>query len=258
MTSNGNASGAQRQFMKHAATLWRWRRGFLVVIVVGLAFNAIRLAYGRAPYRSSPAVSGPWAAYTVRLKTIRYRPDAAPKTWWEETHALRGDGAFVRKDRNLRDGRIAIWREISLPTGVRIVVDDVHEFKTTMPDPAVLDRRRNPANQCFPGLVARRENDEILAAGEVQGIPVLQHKLRLSVDSFAPSLGCALLYARRDFPETGYEAKEMDFIKIGEPDGSLFELPTAYQEVPPSRLGGLDSQSERGKTVDRGYTKPGR
>jgi hypothetical protein len=242
------------------AKTWATVLGVCGVCILGLGLigNAVRLTNRldrlSDAERSAASATSPLVPYTAVLRAVRYSPDSSSQARWEETHAVRSDGAYMRLDRVLENGGPLVRRDIYLPSGVRMTLNDVSELKTTYQG---VYRRpyRSPDSQCkgiAAGLLEDRA-EEILGEGIVNGHRVLNIRTQLSTTSFAPDLSCAILHAVGHSGPLGYLVKELVSLTPGEPDPSLFAVPNRYREAPPSARVGIPSDSVTAQSLDRGY-----
>src|SRR5262249_22663290 len=149
--------------------------------------------YSRRPHPPSVTKVTP---YTVVLQAIVYKPGEDPSPKWQETHAVRSDGALVRREEGVRPSGAYIYRDLYLPTGQHISTDDIAELKNTGTLKTTLRYLRDPATSCLSTL-----DGEPMAAGEKllnqttrNNHRVQQISQKLSTDLYALDLGCALVY----------------------------------------------------------------
>jgi hypothetical protein len=136
-------------------------------------------------------------------------------------------------------GAAYVLREIYLPSGHRISVDDVGEMKATLPWTDYRNRLRNPRYDCMKSMDGVDVRGERLDDGRVGEWRVVRILLGPAIEAFAPAAGCAPLGGTGTAGPAGYMEKQVVSLAQTEPDADLFSIPQRYREVDQAALGGL-------------------
>ena len=234
------------------------RRWLFWLVVVALAVNAGRLMFGRIGAATGVAerpdvVRGPFAPYTVVLRALWHRGQAAPEFQWEETHARRSDGSLVKRRTGVQASGTYIVRDIYLATGQRILTNDVTEIRNTDSMDMALINGRRPESDCLDAERVAAGRERMLDRSVVAERPVIRIKFSRWTGAYDPALGCAMLSDVTDVGPRGFMTKEPVLISAAEPDPVLFEVPTRFTEVAPSVFAGLHPSSAQAKVLDEAY-----
>jgi len=132
-------------------------------------------------------------------------------------------------------------RDVFYADGTQVSTDEVRELRSSTHVPSFRFEavRRDPRSSClrnFDGTLFdtadRLEGLETVSSQEAAKVV-----LRGGISQWrAVNAGCALVRQVAAFSEGDVSEKELVWIHLGEPDPSLFEIPTAYAEVVPSVL----------------------
>lgn len=207
-------------------------------------------------------------AYTVETKvTVFENGEVSGETG--NVYAVREDGARVAlRSYRRSDGSPMEVRSVSNPNlRVRHVMNSRIESITSLPlskDAAEVMRQRllycgNDPKAATSEVLGFKVVRQVVTPGEAMGegaaaAPVAERWL-------APRLGCATLRAKisRDGEVTSIE--EAVYVRLGEPDPKLFEIPSDYQEMSPAdtfshlseRFNIAEPEAQLVKTLEDGY-----
>jgi hypothetical protein len=219
------------------------------LVLVLLLGNAIRLITvgnrGRVfAHRLMPSASTKPVPYTTILRETLTNPDGSnPRLTMEETWAVRGDGSRYVRLAYLDQQRAS--RVVQFASGREVRINESTETKSTTQldgfDSSVL--HRDPTTNCISSLVGLPFTsipETIIGEEVVSGYRAV--KLVSGTDRnltmwFALDYGCALLGGTVDFgPSGGVSHKQLVALIPGEPDPSLFLIPSSFVEGPPSKV----------------------
>jgi len=244
------------------------------IAVCGAAFfygtHVVRATSGNGPYYLERQffMQPPGSTEMVRTATEVLARDgrgAVARVW----ASGRADSAAVE---TIMSGAM-YRRELTLPSGVKVRLHDAFHMKSTYPavtKAATPDAR----NAVVPDCAGSGTPVRVVARELVAGLNTVKVRFPITADSIefqwrAPEAGCEAVqgYTQVLQPDgSTLKAAEMRLVKlqIGEPDSRLFDLGSAYAEVPPSASGaaqlralGADPEAEDQKLslrkLDRDY-----
>lgn len=195
------------------------------------------------------AASNPQPA-TIQQHTEVTGPTAGNAAILEvRTIALRSDGSRADVTREPRKGWV--MRRLSFSNGImQTVYDDVQTVSTSQMSGVEMQNRwkasPDPAANCATSIngIHQPHPSTVLGTDSRFGVPVVKvlNGSDLTV-WMAPSLGCVILEHSVDWepshPGTNKSELKVDSITRGEPDSSLFRVPSTYTEMPPSQAKAL-------------------
>jgi hypothetical protein len=201
-------------------------------IFSGLLVTAI-LHLGVAKLRGQQPAATP-SPYTTILSNTVVEPEGASTHSSDVTTAVRSDGAhLMRLERRI--GTAMAARTIHLPSGEQILVDDVHELKST-----TSDKQRNPGmwvrDPKLKCLLPSVQGEKLLGVEVVHGHRSAKVQYQSLTSWFSLDVGCAMLRSVADWGDRGATHQDLKSLVTGEPAGDLFRVPQSYREVPPSEL----------------------
>jgi len=176
---------------------------------------------------------------TVILRTVLTAPPKPPSEKMRELRAVRSDGAIVRRAEGVTASGAYITRDLYFPDGVHVATDDVAETKNTGRMPDKLRPWRDPASDCLntPAGSPPIPGQEVVGRTKVWEFSVVEILARNAIQSYAPSLGCQVIFGRTVTSVSGWSmVKEPVSILVGEPDPSLFLIPEGFREVSSTEL----------------------
>ncbi|MBL8227132.1 MAG: hypothetical protein JNL98_01590 [Bryobacterales bacterium] len=164
--------------------------------------------------------------------------------------ARRADGAEVTVEET-RTNPPTVERKLFFPrTGVRIHVDDTvhakstfHVLRTESAFRSLQFMTLDPSTRCTADLRGRVAHSGPVAEESILGIPVVKlttEGVNTQTQWLAPQLGCVTVMTRWDWREGGggriasTATSTPDYVRLQEPDESLFAIPADYQEMKPS------------------------
>jgi TonB family protein len=204
-------------------------RTAIVMVAFTLAIIVLRLVI---PVEAQTPVPG-IVPYTVVLNDIFIDPQGNSHQSPIQTTALRSDGALM-----VQLGPAEEKKTIFLPTGELIVAVPKSAMKTTYSrkdDPR--DRILDPTTSCTKYLNGRSLPDTVTVLGEdtISGHRTVKHKSGAMTQWLALDCGCAVVQRKIDFDrQPVIRETRLVSLKKGEPDPSLFAVPSHYKEVKPS------------------------
>jgi hypothetical protein len=195
------------------------------------------------------------ASFTATKVEHKYRPDGSPGRTEEFVEAFRGDGSSVSVRRAvMENGRLLEQRTVTdLSRGVEVFVDGLTESLSTAQigdEKAHLLRFKHSRTDCAdpsesPGTSAPQTNQRSTILG--YDVILVQRNLpgpgkgqKSTIESWrAPALDCYPL--RETYTWVGSDGRgpknvrEVTSIIVGEPDASLFQIPSGWTERSPSQ-----------------------
>ena len=127
-------------------------------------------------------------------------------------------------------------RTIILASGDEIRVNELIGKKSTYPKTPSAIPSRNPSSSC---LAPNEQSSIVDGQDNIEEHATVRHVRidggRKMTAWFAPDVQCALLQLRFEH-EDGVTMQGLTSLTLGEPSSSLFDVASAYQEVPPSSL----------------------
>jgi hypothetical protein len=176
--------------------------------------------------------------YTTVLRETTHAPDGTPTLSHELTHAMRGDGSFVRRVVFSNTNRSE--RTIQLASGVEVTIDDSTGLKSLIGkkvNPARL--QRDPDSKCINSLTGATMNPgEAVEAEEIingyRAVKIVINGQRRVSYWFALDHGCALVKDRIDFEDKAFSEHNLVMLIPGPPSNDLFHIPAQAREVKPS------------------------
>jgi hypothetical protein len=199
-------------------------------IGVILAANLGRLVYQGAKVRA--ATERP---YTVVRTERGFDKDGTLRYTNQYTEALRTDGAKMWQATT----SVVQQRRINFANGDEVLTNEILGRRSTYPRKHFgVPGRRDPATSCYGELDAK-------AGWVIDGIDSISgHRaIRLAFTRagrnwrtwYALDSACAVL--QMHYEEDGVRTlQELTSFTVGQPDPNLFDVPAAFQEVPPSAL----------------------
>lgn len=242
-----------------------------IAVFVGLAalaINAARMTISQAEAQAQPVTALPSGSavtpYTVILAetvTGKSRQRVGPGQTW----AQRRDGAIAYK---ISEGILAS-RNVVLPDGTRIELNDALKAKSTIVVPHDTPWLRDPIHSC-----ARLPHHADPNAPSTTGVTTFEtlkgHRaakitLGRGTTWYALDVGCATIQHDVAYEEGGSSHLELVSLIAGEPSASLFDIGVGYKEGPPSALAlpvttkcdadCLKSRQNRFERIDANYFK---
>lgn len=238
---------------------WLIRHYWTSLALVGLlTFAATRLYRMSADSSLSDLIhqrvlaAGPLPSFEIKRTERLTSPQHQDKVTIIITLGRRADGSEVSVTENrISPDRPMVERVLFFPaTGARVMVDDTVGLKSTFyyskresVFPRLQLMKNDPTRRCLTGLAGEQTHTGLAEDDSILGNPVVKmvtegpnrHTRWLS-----PQLGCIEVMARHDWSAgTGAQVASTalstpDYIKLGEPDDRLFEVPSSYEEVKPS------------------------
>jgi hypothetical protein len=215
------------------------QRKFLLLTALGFAAGLLviggyRLFSSNAKDRGNDGIT----PYTTVLRETVQAPDGKARLSHELTHAMRGDGSFVRRVIFSESNRSE--RTIQLASGVEITIDDSTGLKSTMGkkvNPARL--QRDPDSKCVNSLTGAPMNSAEFFEGEelingYRSARIALNGQRRITYWFALDHGCALVRDRIDFEDKAFSEHNLIRLVPGQPGDALFHVPAQAREVKPS------------------------
>ncbi len=223
------------KYLSKWRTILRW---VFVLVFIGLAAQAGRLLHLRINARTNAQevrVRGP-IPYTVTLRETIHAPDGTTRVSREITEAVRSDGSTVA-------GSVSKGRTIYFSSGLQVDTNDSDNTKTSMimPNHNPASWQRDPNSKCLNSFAGKPVSSPETFLGEetiagYRTVKITTGKTAEGVITkwYALDYGCARVKDRLDFSTTEFTEKELVALVAGEPDATLFDVPTHYREVPPS------------------------
>ena len=248
------------KYSSNRRTIFRWA---FMLVVISLAALGGRLIQSRIKAREvRPGAPIPYAV-TLR-ETIR-SSDGRVTVGPESTWAIRTDGSRAIRIVEKKGSQ----RILNFASGLEVNINELTNTKTSIMkgdwNPAVL--QRDPTSKCLHSLAGRPMTSmpEIFDGEEtVNGYRTAKILRGGVTEWFALDYGCALVKDRWGFETGDTSEKELVALTGGEPNPSLFEVPSSAREVPPSErvLGpakdcrGCDAHvKERFQKLDKEYER---
>jgi hypothetical protein len=178
---------------------------------------------------------------SVVLQEVITKPDGSKMLGPIYKFATRSDGSSAVVGTNYNPSSVeAPIRLVRLASGLMACVSDAKQQKTTFPissaagNPASPNNLRVPSSRCVMGA----SNGKEAAVGEEQVSGYRAEKITMDnrTSWYALDFGCALVRERFVWPDGSQSNKHLVLLRPGEPDGSLFEVPSSYASVPLSAL----------------------
>ncbi|MGH9840016.1 MAG: hypothetical protein ACREEM_14630, partial [Blastocatellia bacterium] len=151
-----------------------------------------------------------------------------------QVYAVRSDGSIVEKFTTPPGSdHPEVFRTVYLSSGLAIGIRDLTALKYTVTiDSDTAPRPRLPANQCvYPEIQESYLGTETLEgyrAAKVTSDQTYTHW-------YALDYGCALIGSQAVWKDGSTTEKKLISLVGGEPDPTLFYIPSSYKEVPPSQ-----------------------
>ncbi len=184
--------------------------------------------------------------YTIVMNEVTFNRDGKPILSESVTYARRSDGSEVKMRSILKPDKsgYAIQRKIfNLVTGEETLVDGVTNSTTTMPMPAKALETARLSRVCTNDL--NPERDQISGIDVVKVVTNIKHSTTMKIEQWqAPTLNCFSLSETAYTTDPGGDSfrkmktSQASKVDLGEPNPSMFEIPTSYQERRPSDLRG--------------------
>jgi len=223
---------------------------FVGLLIIALSVNAVRLALLRHVH-ATPAVRA--VPYTSILRQVG--TGGGGRQWSiDETQALRSDGSTCTKLVGpVVRGVTENLRAVSFASGLRVRIKDLQEKKSTTqsagPPPL-----RDPNSSC---LLPSNPLGETSGGEEINsGYRTVKVLGSDRTSWYAVDYGCALIKESWSWQTGDKNEKTIVALIAGEPDPTLFYIPTSYEEVPPSKFAESRVAAkaiEKYKELDRHY-----
>ncbi|HWQ33134.1 MAG TPA: hypothetical protein VNQ79_09780 [Blastocatellia bacterium] len=224
------------------------RKRMLITLVQLLAIAGLSIIGGRVIHSRLLAkqarVSGP-IPYTVILRETSYGADGTATVTSETTEAIRSDGSRLFSRTPLHNPAEGVVRDLTLASGVEVIVNDLANLKSTVAPGFLKNRRladmhRDPGSNCinsFDGKPYLAGPVKEVVEGEeiVAGYRTVRISSGAVTSWLALDYGCACVKDRIDFgKDKGYSEHNLVALYPGEPNAALFAVPEHVREVPPS------------------------
>jgi hypothetical protein len=209
-------------------------RYLLAVLLVCLFANLVRILV--VPKMNAYATNT--SGYTVVLRETIANKDGRLRPGMVLTRAVRADGARVERLGDAQEG----GRRIEYPSGLSITTSDKLKFKSTMKlDVTALTEVLDPGSNCTTrvGQAAQataKNAPQFLGNETIGGVRTAKVKRNSTTYWYALDYACATVQTHMDFGNQGFSEMKLVALAPGEPDGSLFEIPSDFREGPPSEM----------------------
>ena len=215
---------AQSRYFRRIANVTFW------VIAVALAANLARMS--RQTVRAAPVQPAP---YTTTLREDAKNQNGIVTLATYYTFAQRSDGSSLFKvDRSAVPGPTdssgsRSIRILEFAALTHVEIRDLWELKSTRAASHPPLRR-----DLIPGC--RLPQETALGEETMAGYRAIKVSQGPRTSWYAPDHGCALVREVVKFNTGEVSEKTLVALIDGEPDPLLFSVPSAYQEVPPSKI----------------------
>jgi hypothetical protein len=222
---------------------------FVWTVAAVLGIDFARNVVSRLSARSTPTAKAavetslPITPYTVVFE-LSPKPGAdAQGRLALKLVGLRSDGSLVQQLEVLGGQNPVSSRLLKFASGSVVTTNDILERKHTLPsNPNVASTLRDPRARCLKTFAGNQPipGEEFANEERAAGYRAVKVKIRGngSLLWFAPDLGCAEIMSRVVHPSGDVLEQAPRKVIPGEPEASLFDLPSHYAEVPRDRLGG--------------------
>lgn len=209
-------------------------RIIFLAAVAGLAINAARI---HQPDLKAAVLPAGVVPYTVVLQDFTLRPGGAVVPSFKYTVAVRSDGSRAMESTSSDPASPFSERVLDFSSGRKMYVMQHLRLKSTTFDPARAIPSHwlaDPRNGClFSGSSLQQES---LGEELVEGYRTAKVSYGATTVWLALDYGCAMIKDRAEWPDGQASEKRLIALFPGEPSASMFDDPTGFQEVPPSRF----------------------
>jgi hypothetical protein len=215
---------------------------FWIVVVVLLAQTIYLWRIAPAPIRAATVPATP---YTTNLREVARDRHGQETRVMGFTTAVRSDGstALIVRD------RAETFRVLDFSSKVHVEIQELHGLRsvqTTSDAPL----HRDPKASCVL-------NENVLGFETIDGYKAVKLGEDVRRSWYALDHGCALIRESWRFEDGRTTEKTLVSLLAGEPEPTIFQVPTTYREVPPSMIVDPEQKhpdlKQRFATRDRHY-----
>lgn len=217
--------------MVRKLVFYRARRGLFGLALIALGVGAFRNV--QRAHAQGPTAEGS----SVVLQEVVTKADNTKVLSAVYKYATRADGssAFIGiRDTSTAEAPV---RMLQLASGSQGYISDARQQKYMAPlsaeaNPAAPPNLRKPSSLCSRGSATFKES----AVGEEQISGYRAEKVVWGSRTawYALDYGCALVQEHFEFSDGQKSDKYLVLLRPGEPDSSLFSVPSSYTDVPQS------------------------
>lgn len=222
----------------------------LVIAGIGVAVGVSSRIFSKPPHVTP---------YTIEFRTRMIKAEDGETMNRVEIVALRSDGSEAQM-RYGENGQPAMGIVALTTDNCIVTISHKQKMKSTEYNPPPITSFAANVDIDFDESCVKRRtpNQKMVGRGTYMGLEVVKHEGSIPTGAtlshteawLAPACGCQALYKKLEIrhPDGSFDQIVETIatnISFDEPDARIFEIPTTYVEVPPSKIGAPARTDER-------------